>query len=1195
MPTIAIREHHATATGFAAELTFDGRVRYFITITDPFASVPEAEALLEWYFEEWVTFPFIDRTKKDQAVAQINDYGRQLFEQVFRADPDVYSEYRQLRNQLHQVQIEIEGSPEFHALHWEAIADPQWPRPLAIECVITRKHLRPQPVRASVRPSPVVNLLVVTARPDEEKDVGYRTISRPLVEAIQTAQLRVNIEILRPGTFEALARHLQQADKQNFYHIIHFDLHGILASYEHIQAGIAKRQLVYQMGYAQSPLKDYEGVKAFLFFEGDRPGEANPVEAADVANLLTGAGIPVCILNACQSGKQIRQSSRSGQSEDQRETSLGSRLMAAGMQMVVAMGYSVTVSAAKLMMAQVYRQLFDQQGMTEALRLGRRELFHNKQRQVYFNQTEDLEDWLLPVVYCNQTVDLKLRSPSLAEEEQYYEQLEAQSCFTPPEYGIVGRDLDILKLERALLQHNVLLVQGMGGTGKTTLLTYLRSWWQTTRFADRVFYFGYDTKAWTVEQILFEISSRLYGREEQARFQAMNPAAQLGKLIKTLNEQHHILMLDNLESVTGQPLAIQNTLLVAEQTKLRDFLQRLAGGKTRVVLGSRSQEEWLQDAYRSNRYELHGLDPQAQTELATKILDRQVRDPKRIAAIVQDQDFKRLLKLLAGYPLAIEVVLANLQRQSPTEILQALEAADVSLDRASDDKTQSILKCVEYSHSQLSAEAQKLLLCLAPFNGIITRNHIAQYINQLKQLEHFRSCDFNQFDITIEEAIKWGLLSPHKIASRLESVQLRSLTIQPVLPYFLKTRLRQESAEMDQALCEGFKNYYQELAANYRGLIKSKDLGQRKLGLFLCYLDYENLFNALQICLEQQQSIKIYYCLFDYLDSRGDAQNQLKLLELIWSRVKNTYSTNLLLTSIGEEVEQVLLDLGNCYINVKNYQAAKDVCEELGNLLQRNIIIPEESRQFAVAVLNFQLGLASQGLRQFDEAKVYYDQALEVFVKYGNRRNQAMVYNNLGVLAQDTRELEQAKTYYKQTSEINLKNEDYFSQAGTYNNLGVVALRLQQFEEAKGYYQQALNIYIQHDALNKQALIYSNLGVVALKLREFNEARACYRQALAIGIKYADYFSQSSIYQGLGRVAEEKGELDEAKDCYLRSLQIVIECNDDHDLLAALNNFDRLYQLAQDESLLEAVVAILRQAQFNITVEELKVLFQPNT
>ena len=64
-----------------------------------------------------------------------------------------------------------------------------------------------------------------------DEDVVYRTISRPLVEAIRNAKLRVNIELLRPGTYEALERHLESKGS-GYYHIVHFDVHGGLKTYK---------------------------------------------------------------------------------------------------------------------------------------------------------------------------------------------------------------------------------------------------------------------------------------------------------------------------------------------------------------------------------------------------------------------------------------------------------------------------------------------------------------------------------------------------------------------------------------------------------------------------------------------------------------------------------------------------------------------------------------------------------------------------------------------------------------------------------------------------------------------------------------------------------------------------------------------------------------------------------------------------
>ena len=704
MAVITIREQSQTDTGFNATLVIDGN-NYPTTVSDPFKEEQEQE--LEWYFEEWLRYPILDNVKAERAKASLRNYGKELFKQVFQADIKAYAKYSQLCSDLTQVQLEIESiTPEFHAIHWEALQDPDLPRPFAIDSVLIRKSIQPATIAANVKESPIVNLLVVTARPNAEQDVGYRTISRPLVEAIRNAKLRVNIELLRPGTYEALSRHLE-AKGNGYYHIVHFDVHGALKTYEDFQQGVENNRYLYDARYGRDKeIKPYDGLKAYLALEGNAKGEYDLVEASEIANLLTGKGIPVCILNACQSGKQLNQS----ETEDNRETSLGSRLMNAGMQMVVAMSYSVTVTAAEIVMREIYTHLFDNQDLNEAIRLGRRELYNRKQRKAYYNTEIELEDWLLPVTYCNGEIDFNLREFTPEEEEQYYLNLDSQYKFVEPTYSFVGRDIDILLIEKALLRHNILLLQGMGGTGKTTLLNHLREWWQVTKFAEKIFYFGYDKAAHTLEQIVYEIGKQIYNRFELATFQAQSLTVKWRKLAYKLRAESYILILDNLESVTGQSLAIPNTLDETAREEIKKFLFSLVDGKTKVILGSRILEEWLQpNTFRDNIYQLKGLDVQARSDLAEKIIKR-VNSDRLLDELEADEDFARLMNLLAGYPLAMEVVLANLKNQTPQEILENLAKANI--DPGGEDKTNNILKCIEYSHSNLSKRISEKLFML---------------------------------------------------------------------------------------------------------------------------------------------------------------------------------------------------------------------------------------------------------------------------------------------------------------------------------------------------------------------------------------------------------------------------------------------------------------------------------------------------
>ena len=281
MALITIEEISSQEQQWSASVSFNNGPRYPATIHDPFS--PEQENELEWYFEEHLRFPFTNQVKAQRAATSIQIYGEHLFNQIF-ADRQAYSTYKGcLQAGLSILQIEIAGSPAFHALHWEALKDPDLPHPLSLQTIMVRKNLATSPVQATVRPSPTINLLIVTARPSGRQDVGYRTISRPMVEALRQAGIPVQIEILRPGTYEALDKHLRQITTRHgvgYYHVIHFDVHGAVLPYAELQQEPQSNHYVYQPRYGRPDLKPYEDEKAFLFFEEEQGGKADPVEAS---------------------------------------------------------------------------------------------------------------------------------------------------------------------------------------------------------------------------------------------------------------------------------------------------------------------------------------------------------------------------------------------------------------------------------------------------------------------------------------------------------------------------------------------------------------------------------------------------------------------------------------------------------------------------------------------------------------------------------------------------------------------------------------------------------------------------------------------------------------------------------------------------------------------------------------------------
>ncbi|MDM8558071.1 tetratricopeptide repeat protein, partial [Candidatus Parabeggiatoa sp. HSG14] len=1046
MTLITIREKSQTDENtYEAELSFDNGMPYPITVKNPFSD--KQEQTLEWYFEEYSSFPFIKQVEFAQAAATVPRYGEDLFEQVF-SHRRAYTDYSNAL-QATDLEIEIVGSPAFHQLHWEALKESDSDHALALHYPIIRKSVGHPPPMVAGQESATLNVLLVTARPNGKHDVGYRTISRPLVKMLQNANLPVKVDILRPGTYQALTEQLENVTSQygkGYYHLIHFDVHGAVLDYETLQQGRAADHFLYQARFGRADLEKFDGLKAFLFLQSQKVNQADPVEATELAHLLTHHGIPIVVLNACQSAKQVGTAS---------ETSLGSHLMQSGAQMVVAMAYSFMVTAAEVFMQTLYAKLFEQVALSSAIRFARLALFNDKSRRSYGNQKIDLEDWLLPVVYQRQSVALPLREFTEVEETEYWEN-EARRYEAPTtQFGFVGRDLDVLEVENRLLQRNVLLIQGMGGTGKTTLLHHLGAWWQTTHFVDKVFYFGYDEKDWRCKQILTKVAMELLGETGYKRFQPLSELAQQKMLVKRLRAERHLLILDNLESITGAHLAIQHTLPVDEQQKLQALLREIVGGNSLILLGSRGDEAWLAEGtFANNVYGLAGLDAEAASQLVDKILAfhgvSRYREDE-----AQREYLQKLLKLLAGYPLALQVVLGNLVQQTPQEILQALESgSDNTLDTGKEtgdswqDKTTNILRCIDYSYGNLSEDAQKLLLCLAPFTGVIgtyqmrdANGQVVHYIDKLKQQPTLADLPFEQWESVLQEANNWGLLAPHPEIPIF-------LRLQPIFPYFMRNRL-QAQPDYQAAIETAFRQHYDGIGGALAGLLQSKESQQKQMGQVLVSFEYENLSKALDLALVAQVSIiNPYKALSFYLDTTQDNARGLVLGESVLARLEK-YPADALQGQLGAEFVGVVDNIAKRQLLSQQYtQAEQSYQKALSIWLNNTSYNVDEIKQKSAGIYH-QLGYVAQEQRQWQAAEQYYQKALAIKIEFKDKYSQASTYHQLGRVAQEQRQWQAAEQYYQKALAIKIEFKDKYSQASTYHQLGRVAQEQRQWQAAE--------------------------------------------------------------------------------------------------------------------------------------------------
>ena len=225
-----------------------------------------------------------------------------------------------------------------------------------------------------------------------------------------------------------------------------------------------------------------------------------------------------------------------------------------------------------------------------------------------------------------------------------------------------------------------------------------------------------------------------------------------------------------------------------------------------------------------------------------------------------------LLKLLAGYPLAIQVVLANLAHQNPKGVLAALRAGNVDLDQGDpQDKTASILGTIDYAFGNLALAWQKLLLCLAPFASVLCVPGLSAYSEALRRQKDLEELPFADWDKLLQEAAQRGLLGPHP--------QFKDfLNLQPVLPFFLRSCLQDPAqAQMKTAVEQAFREYYDGLAGELSQFMDSKQPQQKQMCQVFTGLEYENFYTALQLALTAQATIiQTYVALSSYIDATHD-------------------------------------------------------------------------------------------------------------------------------------------------------------------------------------------------------------------------------------------------------------------------------------------------------------------------------------
>ncbi len=456
-------------------------------------------------------------------------------------------------------------------------------------------------------------------------------------------------------------------------------------------------------------------------------------------------------------------------------------------------------------------------------------------------------------------------------------------------------------------------------------------------------------------------------------------------------------------------------------------------------------------------------------------------------------------------------------------------------------------------------------------------------------------------------AFDWGLLSPHE--------QIRGyVTLQPILPYFLRGRLALDAARKE-AVEAAFRRLYDQWGGQLGLTTQSNKAQERQTGLALIGIEYENLRTAVELALAVRQSFfNPYGALSEFLKSQQAFRPLLDLSEAVW-RMRDKYDSAAISGKIGLQFGRAVEDSAWCLAKLRRLEESRrcikgriEWLEEIGGEYESSVlrwrgatfhqlgIVEQEQRQLVQAEVNYrqalsifdefndlrgkagahyQLGTVAQDRQQWAQAEEHYERALSLSVEIGDSLLAGNVHELLGIVAHEQGEWSRAENHCEQALAIFAEFGDLHAQGKIHHLLGTVALAQEQWAQAEQHYRQALAIFVKFGDRYEQAKAYAQLANMALEKRQWAQAEQHYRQALGIFVEFDDRYSQAKSYYDLGMVAQEQGQWAEAEGHYRQALAVLVEFGDEHNRDMTIRNMMRLWQESGLDSVPGTVAEVL--------------------
>ena len=1079
----------------------------------PFPLSDDEQLEIAWLLTSYPSDPFGDSHSRAETVEEgLRSLGRLLLETVLRSGGDAGDSISRISSDSRATFRISVVSPRqrFLALPWELLNSPDAGYMATRAESVTRQlvsSIEMPEVSGEALPESRFNVLMLCS--------SGGGIAADAVSAMESLDVEVGLDCLRPSTVEALESHL--ADRAGRYHLLHID------------------------GAEFGP-------------EGANIAGIGPMER--ILQAAAAAAIPVALI-AC--------------SAPANGLAAADTLLTGKVPEIVVLPVPLSGTGRKLFSDSFYASIARGEGAGSSVAAARRALMEHPHRPSSAGPFVSW-DWTTPIVYQSARYEPTRVRPE--EPESVIPGMLPATPESPPRqlprggpYGLIGRRRDIIALERALEVHPIVLLSGPAGIGKTEVALGLASWLEKTGGApDGVFYTSFDVGA-GLEKALHEVGTALAGLE----FGDLPNSARRQWLLEYLRGHPCLLVWDGVENLAGFPAVGTGLLEESELAELNDFLAELAGegGQTHVLVVSRRNDEpWLDAPHAS--YVLDGLSGMDRTEFATRLLEESGGDKARLGP-----EFIELLDLVKGHPLAMEIAVP-LINEVPSSVLLAELRREIEAYQAGPEeegRPPYLTALMEHAFGRMPRRSRTHL----PFLSLFRNRVMMDILTHITQENAYRSVMGEQLGwgacrTLLRSARSGGFLEPitpsvYQIHPSMSWFYGRALYRQ--LPQARVAELEAEFVRVYADTADYFmETLYENQDSGTNAILAEEGNLTQALGLSLEARQWDNAQ------LLTQPLAQVYRMQKRYPELRRLRRQLLEVTGATAAEAESNGATELWLYLLGteasecietnelrraDELNRHLLDYFSAQPDAESNPQAAAVYHQMGEVALKRWQLDEAEEWYSksLAIIEggedratiaddyYGMGLVRQYQRRYAEARDWFSKSLDIHQRLEDAEEMVKDYRSLGLCAQFRFEYQEAESWYHRAREILEEARDEETSVLVYHSLGTVAHAQYLFDDAENWYKQALTLSDRMGNEAQMALEFHYLGLLEQGRQMFPEdAEHWYTLALEKYEGLGDWRSAGDECRQLGVLFHEQQKLDEAESWYHRAREIFEEIQD---------------------------------------------------